>query len=417
MHRRDFHRSLAGVFVGASVGARTPTEDFPALAGSGPVYLDSAATTHRPRAVIDALVEFYTELNANPGAAQHRTARVAHARFEAARSEVAAFLNADPGEIVWTRGTTDAINLVAATAAGLRLDPGDEILLTVAEHASNLLPWQLLARRTGARLAFAEVDDAGRLSVAAIERRLSRRTRIVAFSHVSNVVGHVAPAAEICTRVRRAGARVLVDAAQSAPHLPLDVRVLDCDFLAFSGHKVGGPLGSGALYVRREYLDTLPPYQAGSNMSHAFGLVDAEYESGPHRFGAGTPSAADAVALGVAVQRRRGSVGHARREREHALTKYALERLASVPGLRLLGPASHEDRVPVFTFVLGRRDPKEVLRRLDDAGIAVRAGDLAAQPLLARFGVTSAVRASCWEYTRGADVDRLVDALTEIAHA
>ena len=281
--------------------------DFPALNqtvnGHPLAYLDSAATTQRPAAVLAALLDYYRHDNANPGGTLHALARRAHEQYEGARRVLAAFINAaDPDEVVWVRGTTEGINLIASAWARPRLRPGDEVLLTVAEHTSNLLPWRLLAENTGAALRYLDVDDEGRVQLDDLDRKLSERTRLLSFSHVSNVAGYINPAAEICARARRAGARVLIDAAQSAPHVPLDVQNLGCDFLVFSSHKMLGPMGVGVLWGRRELLEDMSPYQAGSNMAHEVGLTSQEFEHAAHKFGAGTPNVSGPVGLAAAVQ-------------------------------------------------------------------------------------------------------------------
>jgi cysteine desulfurase/selenocysteine lyase len=393
--------------------------DFPALDqtvnGQALAYLDSAATTQRPAAVLDALRDYYRHDNANPGSTLHALARRAHERYEGARRTVADFIHAaDPDEVVWVRGTTEGINLVASAWARPRLRPGDELLLTVAEHASNLLPWRLVAEQTGATVRFVDVDDEGRVRMDDLERQLSERTRLVSFSHVSNVAGYVNPAAQICARARIAGARVLIDAAQSAPHVPLDVQELRCDFLVFSGHKMLGPMGAGVVWARRELLDEMAPYQAGSNMAHEVDLASQEFEHAARKFGAGTPNVSGSVGLAAAVQYLR-SQDRATIERHEAhLTRYALDKLTEIKGLRLLGPRSAERRVPVFSFVLAGHSPAEILRHLDLRGIAIRAGDLAALPLLKRFGVTTAARASCYLYTQTSELDRLATAFHEL---
>ena len=395
---------------------------FPALAqrvGEQPlVYLDSAATTQRPEPVLQALLDFYHKDNANPGEELHALARRAAERYTQARRTLATFLHAPSSdEVVWVRGTTEGINLVASSWGRATLRRGDEILLTIAEHTSNLLPWRLLAEQTGAVIRFVDVDDAGRVRLDDLGRQLSERTRLLAFSHVSNVAGYVNPAAEICRLARRAGARVLVDAAQSAPHLPLDVQALGCDFLTFSGHKMLGPMGIGVLWARRELLDAMPPYQAGSNMAHEVDLDSYTLEQAAHRFGAGTPNVADAIGLAAAVEFIH-SIGQEAIERhEQALTAYALARLQEIRGLRLLGPRTAAQRLPVFSFTLAGVTPLELLHRLDRQGIAIRAGELAALPLLKRLGVSAAARASCHLYTRNADIDRLAVALHEAANS
>jgi cysteine desulfurase/selenocysteine lyase len=375
-------------------------------------YLDSAATTQRPVAVLEAIFDFYRRDNANPGATLHTLAQRAYAHYEDARQTVAQFINASqPEEIVWTRGSTEGINLVATAWARSLLRRGDEILLTVAEHASNLLPWRLVADQTGAVVRYVEVDDAGRIVLEDLDRKLSERTRLVCFSHVSNVAGYINPAAEITARAHKAGARVLIDAAQSAPHIPLDVQVLGCDFLVFSGHKMLGPMGAGVLFGRRELLDQMPPYQAGSNMAHAIDVSSQEYEHGGHKFSAGTPNVSGAVGLAAAIRYLRGQDRAVLDQHESHLTQHALQKLEEVAGLRLLGPKEADQRVPVFSFVLAGHSPQAVLRHLDSEGIAVRAGDLAAMPLLKRLGVSAAVRASCYLYTQTEEIDRLATAL------
>ena len=409
---------------GAPQGIDSPVQRwrsaFPALdqrvEGRPLVYLDSAATTQRPTAVLDAILDFYRRDNANPGRTLHALARRAHERYEEARRTVANFVNAASAEeIVWVRGTTEGVNLVAGAWARPRLRAGDELLLTIAEHASNLLPWQIAAEHTGASVRFVEVDDAGRVSLQDLDRKLSERTRLVAFSHVSNVAGYVNPAREICARARRAGARVFVDAAQSAPHVALDVQAMGCDFLAFSGHKMLGPMGVGVLWARKELLEEMSPYQAGSNMAHDIDLDGHELEHAARKFGAGTPNVSGPIGLAAAV----GYLGSLGRDEvashEAALTAHALERLGSVPGLRLIGPARSADRIPVFSFTLAGWEPREVLQRLDARGIAIRAGDLSALPLLKRFGLSAAARASCHLYTRLEEIDALADGLHELS--
>jgi cysteine desulfurase/selenocysteine lyase len=396
--------------------------DFPALDqtvnGFPLAYLDSAATTQRPAAVLAALLDYYRHDNANPGATLHALARRAYEQFEGARHALAGFINAaDPDEVVWVRGTTEGINLVASAWVRPRLRPGDELLLTVAEHASNLLPWRLVAEETGATVRYLDVDDEGRVRLDDLDRKLSERTRLLSFSHVSNVAGYINPAAEICARARRAGARVLIDAAQSAPHVPLDVRSLGCDFLAFSGHKMLGPMGVGVLWGRRELLEDMSPYQAGSNMAHKVDFASHEFEHAARKFGAGTPNVSGPVGLAAAVQYLRSQNRRALESHEAELTRYALGQLTDIPGLRLLGPHSAVQRVPVFSFVLAGHSPAEILQRLDTRGIAIRAGDLAALPLLKRFGVTAAARASCYLYTQTTELDRLAAALRELTRS
>ena len=391
-------------------------KQFPALDqkvnGQPLVYFDTAATAQRPRAVIAALTEFYSTHNANPAGTLHTLARRADAQYQAARVTVARFINAaDPLEIVWTRGTTEAINLVATAWGEANLQRGDELVLTVTEHASSMLPGQLAARRAGATVRYLDVDDEGRLDPAGLDRMLSQRTRLVCLTHVSNVTGAIAPARELCRRARAAGARVMIDAAQSVPHFPVDVQELGCDFLAFSGHKIMGPMGIGVLWVRREVLNEMPPYQVGSNAAHAVGFDSAEWSPGGLRFGAGTPNAAGAIGLAVAIGFLQSIGREALWGHEQRLTRSMLERLAELPRLRLLGPTTADERISLFSFRDPAQDPAEMMGRLDRSGIAIRAGDLAALPLLRRLGADKAARASLYLYNTTAEIDKMFDVL------
>ena len=430
--RREFlAHTPAAAFLAGSFGTKGPAQgkapeparasawrsDFPALAqsinGKPLAYLDSAATTQRPRAVITAITEFYERDNANPSRALHSLARRSAERYEGARATVARFINAtDPSEVVFVRGTTEGINLAAAAWGSVNLRSGDELVLTRGEHYSNLLPWRVAAERAGAIVRYADVDDEGRIQLEDLERKLTSRTRLVAFSHVSNVIGYINPAAQICARARAAGARVLIDAAQSVPHFAVDVQALGCDFLAFSGHKMLGPMGIGALWARRELLEGMAPYQSGSNMAHDVELeLPIPYEHAALKFGAGTPNVSGPVGLAAAIDYLNRIGRDAVRNHEQSLTEYASSRLGEVRGLRILGPRTATDRIPVFAFTLEGRTPAEIVKDLDTAGVAVRAGDLASLPLLKRLGVTAAARASCYLYTDFGDIDRLADIL------
>lgn len=381
------------------------------------VYLDSAATTQRPRRVIDALTRYYQQENANPSKSLHTLARRSATLYEKARGTVAEFLKArGPEEIVWTRGTTEAINLVASSWGSANLRSGDELIVTVAEHYSNLVPWQLAAQRANARLRIVDVEDDGHLRLDQLEKLLSERTRLVALSQVSNVLGLINPIQEICERAHRVGALILVDGAQSAPHFPIDVQELGCDFFAFSGHKILGPMGIGVLWARRETLENMPPYQAGSNMAHDVEAesVPARFVEGSWKFEAGTPNVPGAVGLATALEFLESLDRKALWAREQALTRYALSRLRELKGLRILGPTKSQDRISLFSFVIGNRPVSEVVKALDAKGIAVRGGDLAARPLLKRMGVTASVRASCYAYTTEQEIDRLITELSKI---
>ena len=390
---------------------------FPALQqrvnGHPLCFLDSAATTLRPQSVIDALVDYYSTDNANPTRVHTLGSRAAD-RLALARQAVARFVNApDPAEIVFVRGTTEGVNLLAETWGAASLRAGDEIVLTVAEHSSHLMPWTRVARQAGAKLRVLDVDDEGRPRLDQFKEMLSGRTRIVAFTHVSNVLGYVNPAKEMCALARQAGARVVIDGAQGVPHAKVDVQDLGCDFYVFSGHKMLGPMGTGVVWGRRELLDQMPPYHVGSNMAHAVDFETAELEHGAQKFQAGTPDVAGPVGLAAAV-RFFEAAGPAFWQHDHALVEHGLERLSRVPRLRLIGPKRSERRAPVFTFTIEGHAPTAVAKALDAQGIAVRAGDLAAVPLLKRFGVSEAIRASAYVYSTTRDLDRLADALAVI---
>lgn len=391
-------------------------EEFPALAqevnGHPLIYLDSAATAQRPRSVIETVAEFYRRDNANVHRGLYDLSRRATERYEAARETVARFVNAaDPAEIVWVRGTTEAVNLVAMTWGWANIREGDEILLTILEHHSNLVPWQLLAQRTGARLRFLDIDDQGRLRLDMLDDLLTGRTRLVALGHVSNALGTIHPVREVVERAKRVGARVLVDGAQGAPHLKVDVQALGCDFYTISGHKMCGPMGIGVLWAKRELLEEMPPYHGGGEMIHVVELERSTWAEVPHKFEAGTPNVAGAVGMAAAVEFLE-SIGHdALWAHEQALVRHGLERLGAVPGLRLFGPRNPEERTAVFSFVLEGVHPHDIATILDAEGIAVRAGHHCAQPLMKRLGVPATARASCYLYNTPDELDRLVDAL------
>ena len=442
-HRREFLRKISGaaaVAASASVlsadaeaaftrvshsqetegnpSLRNLRAQFPLLKervdGHSLVYLDSAATTQRPRAVIDAIANFYLHDNANPAKSLHTLAGRSATLYDKGRAAVARFLNArGPEEVVWTRGTTEAINLAASSWGGANLRAGDEIILTAAEHYSSLLPWQLAARRANARVRILDVEDDGRLRLDQLDTLLSEHTKIVVFPHVSNVLGLINPAKEICERAHRVGAIVLVDGAQSAPHFSVDVQEIGCDFFAFSAHKMLGPMGTGILWARREILEGMPPYQAGSNMAHDVDIDSgsAHFAEGARKFEAGTPNVPGAVGLGAAIEFRESLGVKELWAREQELTQYALSRFKEVKGLRILGPTEPNNRISVISFVIDKREALDIVKALDATGIAARGGDLASLPLLKRMRVTAAVRASCYVYTTNEEIDRLVEAL------
>lgn len=389
---------------------------FPALGyqvnGKPLVYLDNAATTHKPRSVLDAELSYYWQANANPATSLHELARRAADRYEGARRAVAGFLNAwDPAELIFCRGTTEAINLVASAWGGANLKSGDEVLLSEAEHYSNLLPWQHIAQRTGAVIRFVPTDADGRILIEQLSERLSQRTRIVSISHVSNVFGLIQPVAEIARLVRTHGALFFVDGAQSAPHIPIDVRALGCDFFALSAHKMAGPMGVGALWARRELLDSMPPYQLGGHMAKRVEFQKAEYVSGAHRFEAGSPNIAGPVAWAAALEFTRRLGAERIWQRHQELVRHALQRLKAVPGLHIFGTPSPTDRVGIISFYIDGRDPVALAKQLDRRGIAIRAGDLAAGPLLRSRGHDTLARVSLYLYNEPREIDFLVESL------
>ena len=399
-----------------SIAAAAWREQFPALRqqvhGHALVYLDSAATSQKPRAVLEALERFYREDNANVHRGIHELSNRATEAYEGARAHVADFFGIrDVDELIWTRGTTDAINLVASGWATANLHPGDEIVLSVMEHHSNLVPWQMAAQRTGARLRFVDIDEEQRLDLASFESQLSAHTRLVAICHVSNALGTINPVREIVERAHQADALVLVDGAQSAPHLPVDVEALGCDFFAFSGHKMCGPTGIGGLWGRREALEAMEPVQGGGDMIDRVELERSTYAPIPHRFEAGTPSIAGAVGLGAAVEYLAEIGREAIRAHERSLLAYALERLRALPGIRIFGPQALEERSGVISFALADIHPHDLATILDTHGVAIRAGHHCTQPLMRRLGVPATARASFYLYNTEDDVDALLDAL------
>lgn len=394
-------------------------DDFPALSqtinGKPLAYLDSAATTLRPAAVIDAVAGYYRTANANPAATLHTLARRSAERYAEARAEVARFINADPREIIWTRGTTEGINLVASSWGGANLRAGDEIVVSIAEHYSNWLPWRAIAERTGARVKVFAVTADGRFDFADLDRALTPRTRLIALSHVSNVLGLINPIGEVVTRARSIGARVFVDGAQSAPHVPIDVKALGCDFFVFSSHKMLGPMATGVAWARHELLEAMPPYQTGSNMAHDVDLDSAVFEHDGQKFQAGTPNVSGPIGLAAACAYLDGLGRDAVAAHERAITTRALAVFARVPGLKLIGPAAADQRLPVFCFTMANTAVPDIVAKLDAEGIAVRGGDMAALPLLRRFGTSAAARVSCYLYTSNDDIDRMGDALMRLA--
>ena len=394
-------------------------KDFPILKretanGVPLVYLDSTATSQKPLAVIEAMDSYYRRSNANIHRGVHTLAEEATAMYEAAREKIAKFINAPSArQIIYTRNTTESINLVAYSWGRANLKTGDLVILTEMEHHSNLVPWHMLEAERGIRLEFIPVTDDGMLDLDAYKTLLSLSPKLVSFTHMSNVLGTINPAAEIIRMAHAADAITLVDAAQSVPHLKVDAQALDADFLAFSAHKMCGPTGIGALYGRLELLESMPPFLGGGDMIKEVKLRSFRANTLPHKFEAGTPAIAEAVGFGAAVDYL-NSVGMDNiSAHEHEITEYALERLEEIPGVKLFGPdARHKGGVAAFT--LEGVHPHDVAQILDRDGIAVRAGHHCAQPLHERFGIPATSRASFYLYNTKEEVDKLVNGIYKV---
>jgi cysteine desulfurase / selenocysteine lyase len=394
--------------------------DFPILAqevrpGVPLIYLDSAATSQKPTAVLDALDRYYRESNANVHRGVHAFSERATAAYEGARVKVRDFIHAASAqEVIFTRNTTEAINLVAYAWGLSSLQPGDEIILTEMEHHSNLVPWQIVAERQGAVIRYIPVTDSGLLDLETYSRLLgSGRVKLVAVAHVSNVLGTINPVVEIARKAHEASALVLIDAAQSAPHVPLDVQALDVDFAALSGHKMLGPTGIGVLYGKREILEAMPPFLGGGSMIKSVTLERTTFADLPQRFEAGTPAIAQAIGLGAAIDYLLHVGLDAIHAHETALVGYAMDQLSQLPGLTIFGPGA-EQRAGVIAFTIQGIHPHDIAQVLDSAGIAVRAGHHCAMPLHEKFGLTATTRASFYLYNTPADVDQLVKALDKV---
>ncbi|HEY5940669.1 MAG TPA: cysteine desulfurase [Gemmatimonadales bacterium] len=392
-------------------------EDFPILRqrirGKPLVYLDNAATSQKPQVVIDAVTRFYTAENANIHRGVHYLSERATVAYDEAREKVARFLNARTSrEVIFTRGTTDGINLVAQTYGRAHLKPGDDIVITAMEHHSNIVPWQILCEQTGATLRAAPINDEGELDVEAFERLLGDRTRLVAVVYVSNALGTINPIKRLVALAHARGIPVLVDGAQAAPHLRVDVQDLDCDFFAFSGHKIFGPTGVGVLYGRESLLERMPPYQGGGDMIATVTLQRSTWAPLPAKFEAGTPMIAQVLGLGAALDYVNGIGLDAIGAWERELLGYATEQVARIEGIRLIGTA--KEKASVLGFVLDGVHPHDIGTVLDDAGVAIRAGHHCAQPVMDRFGVPATARASFAFYNTRAEIDVLTDCLVTV---
>jgi cysteine desulfurase / selenocysteine lyase len=389
-------------------------EDFPILRervnGHPLIYFDSAASSQKPTAVLDVVRHYYEHENANVHRGLHALSARATEHYEKSRQRVADFIGAKSAdEIVFTRGTTESINLVAQAWGGKFLKAGDVILLTEMEHHSNLVPWQLLAEKIGAKLRFVPVRDDGTLELGKLSSLLTPDVKIFSFTYVSNSLGTINPAAELCRKAKEVGAVTLIDAAQAIGHKPLNVQELGCDFLAFSGHKMCAPTGIGALYGRSEILEATPPYHGGGEMIVSVSLEKSSFKQPPHRFEAGTPNIAGAIGLAAAIDYLEGIGREQIFQHDVDLAHYALERMVKLPGLRVIG--STKDRGGVISFVMDAAHPHDLTTFADRYGLAMRGGHHCNQPLMKRFGVTGTTRASFYLYSTREEVDRMIDIL------
>src|SRR5207253_8599425 len=400
--------------AGGVVDWKAIREDFPILRerahGHPLIYFDSAATSQKPQAVLDALRNYYEHNNANVHRGLHELSSRATEAYETSRQHVAKYIGAATAdEIIFTRGTTESINLVAQAWGGKFLHAGDVILLTEMEHHSNLVPWQLLAERIGARLRFVPVRDDGTLALEKLSSFLTPEVKMFAFTHVSNSLGTINPVVDLCQKARALGAVTLVDAAQSIGHMPLNVQELGCDFLAFSGHKMCAPTGIGVLYGRSEILESVPPWHGGGEMIVSVTLEKSSFKQPPHRFEAGTPNIAGAIGLAAAIDYLEGIGRLENFEHDVDLAGYALKRMAKVPGLRVIGPT--DDRGGVISFVVDAAHPHDLTTFADQYGLALRGGHHCNQPLMRRFGVPGTSRASFYFYNNREEIDRMIEIL------
>jgi cysteine desulfurase/selenocysteine lyase len=395
---------------------RAIRQDFPILDrrvhGKKLVFLDSAASSQKPRQVIEAMDQYYRNSHANVHRGVHALSEEATDLYEAARKKVAKFIGAKSSrEVIWTRNATESINLVAYSWGRTNVHEGDEILSTEMEHHANIVPWQLLAQEKGARVRYIPINDDGTLRLDALDQLLTPRTKLVAVAHMSNVLGTINPVKEIAQRAHAAGAICLVDGAQSVPHMPVNVQELGCDFMAFSGHKMCGPTGIGVLWGRRDLLEVMPPFMAGGEMIRRVTFDGAEWNDLPYKFEAGTPAIAEAIGMDAAVDYLSGLGMQAVQAHEQEIVAYALERLSEVPGLTLYGPTDPELHGGLTTFTLDGIHPHDLATILDAEGIAVRAGHHCAMPLHQRLGLPASTRASFYIYTLKEEIDALVEAI------
>ena len=378
------------------------------------IYLDNAATTQKPQSVIDVLNAYYTSLNSNIHRGTHYLATAATERFEEVRRKVCAFINAaDRGEVVFTRGTTESINLVASSFGERFIGEGDEVIVSAMEHHSDMVPWQLVCGRKGAKVKYIPFSDEGVLDLEAYKKLFTERTRIVAVNHVSNTLGTVNPVEEIIKIAHSHDVPVLIDGAQAVAHIPIDVQALDCDFYCFSGHKMYAPMGVGVMYGKRRWLDEMPPYQGGGEMIKDVTLEGTTYNELPFKFEAGTPSVGDVLGLGAAIDFMLSVGVETIGRHEMDLHDYAVERMRDIEGMRFIGTAPH--KAAVISFLIGDAHPYDVGTLLDKLGVAVRTGHHCTQPIMDHYGIPGTVRASFAVYNTRADVDAFINALNRIA--
>jgi len=409
--------SKKDVDVAQAFDVRRIREDFPGLKqeihGKPLVYLDNAATSQKPRAVLEAMGRFYTEECANVHRGVHWLSERATEEYEESRVKIQHFLGAaESREILFVRGTTEGINLVASSFGRKFVKAGDEILITAMEHHSNIVPWQMLCEQQGARLRVAPINDAGELLLEDFEKLLSERTRLVAVSHVSNALGTVNPVREMIEMAHRRNVPVLLDGAQAAPHCKVNVQELDCDFYAFSGHKLYGPTGVGTLYGKARWLEAMPPYQGGGDMIRTVSFEKTTYNVIPYKFEAGTPHIAGGIGLGAAIDYVSGIGLDRIAAYEHSLLEYATEQVGAIPGVRLIGTA--REKAGVLSFVMDGAHPHDIGTILDREGIAVRAGHHCAMPVMERFGIAGTTRASFAFYNTMEEVDALVAGIDKV---
>jgi len=410
-------RNLVSVTIAQTFNYTDVRADFPILAsqvrGKPLTYLDNAATSQKPQVVIDAIERYYSAENSNIHRGVHYLSEKATDAYETARTKVAKFISVeDPDEIIFTRGTTESINLIAHGFIETQLKAGDEILISHMEHHANIVPWQIAAQKTGAVLKVVPVDDRGVLEMSAFDQMLSKRTKLVAITHISNALGTINPVKELVDKAHALDVPVLIDAAQATPHMSIDVAALGCDFFVFSGHKIFGPTGIGILWGKREWLERFPPYQSGGDMIEKVDFEGTTYKGIPGKFEAGTPHIEGVIGLAAAIDYLQGIDRPAALEHETALLNVATEKLSAIDGLRIIGTSP--EKASVISFLINDIHPHDIGTFLDADGVAIRAGHHCAQPLLKRFGVSATARASFAFYNNFEDVDRLVSAVLKM---